>query len=146
MIFIFFIIAGFLCSVNFLLYSMVTSHTYLYTFFVLTLSCSVISDQTVLGVTQQDLIAYPFRRQESASTNPKLPMFCFLEPYLRHMEVPRLGVESELQLPAYTTATATQDQSHVCDPHYSSQQCRMLWVRPRIEPTTSWFTSAEPRW
>ena len=32
-----------------------------------------------------------------------------LEPYLRHMEVPRLGVESDLQLPAYTTATATLD-------------------------------------
>ena len=33
------------------------------------------------------------------------------------MEVPRLGVESELQLPAYTTATATVtlDPSHVCD-------------------------------
>jgi len=28
--------------------------------------------------------------------------------HLQHMEVPRLGVESELQLPAYTTATATQ--------------------------------------
>ena len=27
------------------------------------------------------------------------------------MEVPRLGVESELQLPAYTTATATLDQA-----------------------------------
>ena len=26
-----------------------------------------------------------------------------------HMEVPRLGVESELQLPAYTTAAATPD-------------------------------------
>ena len=31
------------------------------------------------------------------------------------MEVPRLGVESELQLPAYTTATATQDLSRACD-------------------------------
>ena len=29
----------------------------------------------------------------------------FLGPYLRHMEVPRLGVESELQLLVYTTAT-----------------------------------------
>ena len=29
------------------------------------------------------------------------------------MEVLRLGVESELQLPAYTTATATPDPSHV---------------------------------
>ena len=36
-------------------------------------------------------------------------LFCFLGPYPRHMEVPRLGVEAELQLPAYITATATQD-------------------------------------
>ena len=32
----------------------------------------------------------------------------FLGLHLRHVEVPRLGVESELQLPAYTTATVTQ--------------------------------------
>ena len=31
----------------------------------------------------------------------------------RHMEVPRLGAESELQLPTYATATATPDLSHV---------------------------------
>ena len=35
----------------------------------------------------------------------------FLGPHPQHMEVPRLGVESELQLPAYTTATATPDPS-----------------------------------
>ena len=28
--------------------------------------------------------------------------FCFLEPHLWHMEVPRLGVKAEPQLPAYT--------------------------------------------
>ena len=33
------------------------------------------------------------------------------------MEVPRLGVESELQLLAYTTAIATRDLSYVCDLH-----------------------------
>ena len=38
------------------------------------------------------------------------------------MEVPRLGVESELQPPACTTATATLDPSHVCDLHHSSWQ------------------------
>ena len=38
------------------------------------------------------------------------------------MEIPRLGVQSELQLLAYTTATATQDLSRVCDVHHSSQQ------------------------
>ena len=35
-------------------------------------------------------------------------MLVFLGPHLRHMEVPRLG-EPELQLLAYTTATATPD-------------------------------------
>ena len=30
----------------------------------------------------------------------------FSELHLQHMEVPKLGVESELQLPAYATATA----------------------------------------
>ena len=29
------------------------------------------------------------------------------------MEVPRLGVESEPQLPAFATATAMQDPSHI---------------------------------
>ena len=38
------------------------------------------------------------------------------------MEVPRLGIQLELQLLAYTTATATQDLSHVCHLHHSSWQ------------------------
>ena len=42
------------------------------------------------------------------------------------MEVPRLGVESELQLPAYTTATATRDMSGVCNLYHSSQQHQIL--------------------
>ena len=42
------------------------------------------------------------------------------------MEVPRLGVELKLQLPAYTTAIATRDPSHVCDLHHSSGQCWIL--------------------
>ena len=33
----------------------------------------------------------------------------FLGPYPQHMEIPRLGVKLELQLPAYTTATAMPD-------------------------------------
>ena len=35
-----------------------------------------------------------------------LYFFVFLGPHSWHMEVPRLGVELELQLPACTTATA----------------------------------------
>ena len=42
------------------------------------------------------------------------------------MEVPRLGVESDLQLPAYATATATPDLSRICDPHHSSRQHQIL--------------------
>ena len=38
------------------------------------------------------------------------------------MEVPRPGVESELQLPTYIPTTATQDPSCICDLHHSSQQ------------------------
>ena len=43
-----------------------------------------------------------------------------------HMEVPRLGAELEQQLPAYATATATPDLSHVYNPHHSSQQHQIL--------------------
>ena len=38
------------------------------------------------------------------------------------MEVPRLGVELELPLPACTTATATLDPSLIFDLHHSSRQ------------------------
>ena len=44
----------------------------------------------------------------------------------QHMEVPRLGAELELQPPAYATATAMPDQSHICDLHHSSEQCWIL--------------------
>ena len=51
------------------------------------------------------------------------------------MEVPKLGVQLELQLLAYATATGTPDPSHVCDLYHSSQQYRILnW--PGIEPTS----------
>ena len=43
-----------------------------------------------------------------------------------HMEVPRLEIQSELHLWAYTKATATQDPSLVCDLHCSSRQCWIL--------------------
>ena len=52
--------------------------------------------------------------------------FSLFGPHLQHMEVPRLGVTLELQPPAYTTATAMQDLSHVCDLHHSSQQPQIL--------------------
>ena len=41
--------------------------------------------------------------------------FVFLGPHFWHMDVPRLGVKSELELPVYTIATATPDPCHICD-------------------------------
>ena len=49
----------------------------------------------------------------------------FLGPLPWLMEVPRLGVQSELEPPAYTRATATWDLSWVCDLHHSS---RPRWI------------------
>ena len=51
--------------------------------------------------------------------------FCFLGLHPWHMEVSRLGVESELELPDYATATASQDLSCVCDLHHNSQQSQI---------------------
>ena len=42
------------------------------------------------------------------------------------MEVPRLGVKLELQLPACSTATAMPDLSHVYNLQHSSRQRRIL--------------------
>ena len=68
------------------------------------------------------------------------------------MEVPRLGVKSELQLLAYTTAIATPDPSCVCDLHHSSWQHLIPdpLIEPGIEPASSWilveFVSLAPQW
>ena len=41
-------------------------------------------------------------------------------------QVPRLGVEQELQPPAYARATATRDLSHICNLHHGTRQCQSL--------------------
>ena len=61
----------------------------------------------------------------SASPIP-IPFFGFLGPQPQHMDVSRLEVQSELQMPAYTTATAMWDLSCICDLHHSSWQHRIL--------------------
>ena len=65
---------------------------------------------------------------------------------------PWLGVELELQLPAYATATAKQDLSCICDLHMALGNTGSLthWIRLGIELTSSWiivgFITAEPQW
>ena len=79
-------------------------------------------------------------------------IYCFLGLHTWHMKVPRLGVESELQLPAYATATATQGLSCACDRHHSSRKCLILnpLNEARDQPATSWFlvgfVSTVPQW
>ena len=68
-----------------------------------------------------------------------LLFYCFLRPHLWHMDIPRLGVESELHLPAYTTATATQDASCLCKLHHSSWQHQMLDPLCKVRDQTCIF-------
>ena len=63
-----------------------------------------------------------------------LSFFFFLGLHLLHMEVPRLGVKSELQLPAHTIAT--QDLSYVCNLYHSSRQCQILSPLSEIRDRT----------
>ena len=50
-------------------------------------------------------------------------------------EVPRLGVKSELQLPAHTTATAMLDPSSICNLHHSSWQ---HWILNPLSRARDW--------
>ena len=52
--------------------------------------------------------------------------FLFLSPHPLHMEVPRLGAESELWLPAYATPTAMWHRSRACNLHHRSRLRQML--------------------
>ena len=52
-------------------------------------------------------------------------LFC-LGPHPQPMEVPKLGVKSELQLLAYSTATATPDPCCICNLHHCLGQCQIL--------------------
>ena len=54
------------------------------------------------------------------------------------MEVPRLGVKSELQLLAYTTATGARDPNRICDLHYK------LTEMPDPRPT-KWGQGSNPQ-
>ena len=61
----------------------------------------------------------------SSHTTTSLKQFTYI--YVRAVPAAygssRLGIQSELQLQVYTTATATQDPSHICNLYRSFQQC-----------------------
>ena len=62
------------------------------------------------------------------------------------MEVPRLGVQSELELLAYTTVTATRDPSHICDnlQHWILDPLGETRDRTQSSQILVGFISAEP--
>ena len=74
------------------------------------------------------------------TSNTVFVFFFLLGPHPQHMEFPRLGVELELQLPAYIMATSTRDLSYVCDlqqPAQGNTRSSFQWLRPGIELTSS---------
>ena len=69
---------------------------------------------------------------------------------MRHMELPRLRVISELYLLVYTTAAAVPNLSRNGNLHCSSQQCQILNpLRPGMELMSLWilveFVTSEPQ-
>ena len=58
------------------------------------------------------------------------------------MEVPRLGVELGLQLPTYTTVTATWALSRVCDLHHGNATI----PDPLIEARDQSHILTDPSW
>ena len=64
------------------------------------------STQTLQKTEEKRILPTSF-----CNTGITLIFFFFVWLHLQHMEVPRLGIELELQLLAYTTAAATQDLS-----------------------------------
>ena len=58
------------------------------------------------------------------------------------MEVPRLGVELELHLLAYTTATAMWNPTCICDLHHSSRPCWILNLLSESRDQTLVFVDA----
>ena len=79
-------------------------------------------------------------------------MYLLVGLHLRHVEVPRLGVELELQLLAYATASTTLDPSHIFNLHHSSWQHQILNQLSRARDRTCilmdtiGFVTAEPQW
>ena len=76
--------------------------------------------------------------------------FCFLGLHPRHLEVPRLEVESELQLLAYATTRAMWDPCCICDLHHSLQQHQILNLlsearyQTHILMDTNWICFHQP--
>ena len=84
-------------------------------------SCRVRADAGSAHPQHRKSACHPVKQMSSLlGCFKKIFFLCFLGPHPQHMEVPRLGVESELQLPAYSTTTAMGDWGRVCNLHHSA--------------------------
>ena len=91
----------------------------------------MVSSENEFGtVPSSAIFGKSFRKTDVNSSQSSF--VCFLGLHLRHMEVPRLGVELELQLLTYATATATQDPSCFRDLGHSSQRS---WIPDPLSKT-----------
>ena len=88
--------------------SLIRSHLFLFTFI-----------SFALGDPSKKLFLQFQRMLCLCSGARSFVLFCF-RLHLQHMEVPRLGVDSELQLPAYITTTAMQDPSCTASVTYTT--------------------------
>ena len=80
-------------------------------------------------------------------------LFCFSGPQPWHMEVPRLGVTSDLQLPATSHSHSNAQIWATCATYtiaHGNSRSLTHWTGPGIEPATSWclvrFVSVLPWW
>ena len=65
---------------------------------------------------------------------------------VRHMQVSRLGVKMELQLPVYATGTAMLDPSHVCNLYHNSRQHQIHnLLREARDPTCGLMDASQIR-
>ena len=80
---------------------------------------------TVAGLTTSPLPSWLCAPLTLPTEQPEFPLF-FLGLHLWHIEVPRPGVESELQLPDDAPATSTLDPSHIYHLGCSLWQCEIL--------------------
>ena len=103
----------------------------IYLFFPFFLICNVVDlQESLVSGMQSDSVTF-FSDSFPVQVITRFYCCCLLGPPPHHMEVLRLGVPSELQLPAFTTATATPYPSRVCDLHHNSRQ---RWIfNPRSE-------------
>ena len=89
----------------------------------------VLEDQELRTQVRHGTAESPFT--EIGSYRLLMLLFSLLGQHLWHMEVPRLGVKLELQLPACTTATAW---SVTYTPAHGSAARLTHWLGPGIEP------------